>query len=216
MNESAKLIIFDVDGVLLNSEKIYLDMNQQFFKELGCAVSLEEHYGFVGMSATKMWTHLKDKFHLMQQVEELREMEKELKYKVLNQEKLVPTDYVIQLIEYFENKVYRLAIASSGLKRNIDIILKKLNIENKFELIVSGEDIINGKPAPDIFLKVSDYFGVKPSECIVIEDSANGIKAAKAAGMFCIGFYNPGSGNQNLSLADMLVDSFNDKRLYVL
>ena len=73
-----------------------------------------------------------------------------------------------------------------------------------------------GKPEPDIFLKAAQHFQLPPADCIVIEDSTNGVKAAKAAGMYCVGYYNPNSGKQDLSGADLIVESFTDERLYAL
>ena len=74
--------------------------------------------------------------------------------------------------------------------------------------MVSGENIKNPKPAPDIFLAAAEKIGVSPEECIVIEDSANGVNGAKKAGMTAVGYINPNSGDQNLSNADYLVESF--------
>lgn len=206
-----KLVIFDMDGVLLDSEKLYMDMNQLFFKQLGASISIEEHQTFVGISATTMWTYIKDKFNLNETVEQLKELEKELKYETLKAAQLVPTAGVVEFLEELKKKEYTITIASSSLKKNIDLILSKLSLENYFDLIVSGEQVVKGKPDPDIFLKVAQHYQRLPQECIVIEDSTNGVSAAKAAGMTCIGFYNPGSGKQDLSSADHIMDNFNDK-----
>src|SRR5690606_5174684 len=98
--------------------------------------------------------------------------------------------------------------------KNIDLILQKLDIEKYFDFVVSGEQVVKGKPEPDIFLKVANHYSIHPKDCMVIEDSTNGVLAAKAANMFCVGYYNPSSGNQDLTKADLIIDSFNDPRLY--
>ncbi len=203
-----------MDGVLLNSEKLYMDMNQNFFKQLGVKISIEKHQTYVGISATKMWTHIKSKFNLPQSVEGLKELEKELKHTTLKNEHLVPTEGVVEFLRFLKNGGFKIAIASSGLKKNIDLILQKLQLGNYFNLIVSGEQVVKGKPEPDIFLKVAAHYNTNPKDCIVIEDSTNGVLAAKSANMFCIGYYNPSSGNQNLTQADLIIDSFTDNRLY--
>lgn len=203
-----------MDGVLLDSEKLYMDMNQNFFKKLGAEISIAEHQTFVGISATKMWTYIKDKFNLPHGVEELKELEKELKHTVLRETNLVPTSGVIEFLDFLNQNGYTNTIASSGLKKNIDLILKKLNIEKYFDFIISGEQVVKGKPEPDIFLQVAAHYNRQPQDCIVIEDSTNGVLAAKAAKMFCIGYYNPNSGNQDLSKADVIIDSFKDAKLF--
>jgi HAD superfamily hydrolase (TIGR01509 family) len=208
-----KLIIFDLDGVLLDSEPLYMAMNQKFFKTLGAEIGVEEYHTFVGISATTMWATIKAKAHLPQSVEELKALEKELKYKTLNETPLVPTEGVVELLGKLKAGGHTLTIASSGLRKNIDVILNKLHVTQYFDLVVSGEDVVKGKPGPDIFLKVSDHFRRKPEECVVIEDSKNGVLAAKAAGMICLAYYNPNSGNQDLSKADFIFDHFNNPKL---
>lgn len=200
----------------MDSEKLYLDMNRKFFKELGAEISREEHLTFVGISATTMWKYIREKFDLPQTVDELKEMEKELKYEMLKKENLIPSKHIITYLQFLKENGNTLAIASSGLRKNIDLILSKLGMEVYFDLIVSGEQVTKGKPEPDIFQMVSRHFGRAPGECIVIEDSKNGVLAAKAAQMFCIGYRNPTSGNQDLSPADIIIDHFQDSRLFQL
>jgi HAD superfamily hydrolase (TIGR01509 family) len=208
-----KLIIFDMDGVLLDSEKLYMDMNQSFFKTLGAEISITEHQKFIGISATKMWTHIKEKFNLPQSVDELKEFEKELKYSKLKDANLVPSVGVVEFLTFLKGNNHTIAIASSSLKKNIDLILQKLDIQKYFDFIISGEQVEKGKPEPDIFLKVAEHYERKPKDCIVIEDSTNGVLAAKAANMYCIGYSNPNSGNQDLSKSDIIIDSFKDQQL---
>lgn len=209
-----KLIIFDVDGVLLDSEPLYMDMNQRFFKELGAEITKAEYQGFIGISGTKMWTYIKEKASLSQTVDELKELEKELKHTTLKEATLVPTPGVIDFLEFLQQNGHTIAIASSGLRKNIDLILQKLDMEKYFDLIVSGEQVYHGKPEPDIFLKVAQHYNRPPEDCIVIEDSRNGVLAAKAANMYCIGYYNRNSGNQDLTKADRVITSFAEQDLF--
>jgi len=209
-----KIIIFDLDGVLLDSEKIYIEMNQRFFKELGADISMEEHQTFVGISANKMWGYIKDKAGLSQSVEELKAMERELKYKTLQETHLVPTKGSREFLDWLKKRSFTMAIASSGLRKNVQLILDKLGVHGHFDMVVSGEDVVKGKPEPDIFLKVSGHYGRPARDCVVIEDSTNGVKAAKSAGMACLGYFNPTSGRQDLSLADLIFDDFQDQKLY--
>ncbi len=209
-----KIVIFDMDGVLLDSEPIYIAMNMKFFKELGAEISLQEYDGFIGVSATKMWTYVKEKAKLAPTVEELKETERELKYKTLKETALTPTAGIVPFLDRLQGAGFTLAIASSGLKKNVHLILAKLGLENYFNLVVTGEDVERGKPEPDIFLKVAGHYGRPVEDCVVIEDSTNGVAAAKAAGMACLAYFNPHSGQQNLSRADHIFDRFDDQKLY--
>lgn len=90
------------------------------------------------------------------------------------------------------------------------MILNKLEIIKYFDIIVSGDEVQNSKPSPDIFLLAAKLLCAMPNECLVIEDSENGVKAAKLAGMKCVGFKNPNSGNQDLTLSDTVVCSISE------
>jgi HAD superfamily hydrolase (TIGR01509 family) len=203
-----KLVIFDMDGVLLNSEPLYRNTNRAVFKELGADITPEEQESFTGAGATRLWTFVKNRAGAGQSVEELIALAAERKYQQLSQAELTPTEGITEVLKHLKHNGHLLAIASSGLKRNISVILHKLDMEQYFDLIVSGDEIPNGKPDPDIFLAAASYLNMPPSACIVVEDSTNGVAAAKAAGMYCIGYRNPGSGNQDLSKADRIIDRF--------
>jgi HAD superfamily hydrolase (TIGR01509 family) len=155
-----------------------------------------------------MWTILKEKYGLPQSVEELKAIEKERKYKTLETDELMATPGMHLLLSQLKEERFALAIASSGARKNIDLILSRLNMQKYFDFIVSGEDVQRGKPAPDIFLRAAEKFARQPGDCVVIEDSTNGILGAKAAGMHCIAYSNPTSGNQDLTKADHIVSDF--------
>ena len=104
-------------------------------------------------------------------------------------------------------------VASSSSKSTIHLIIEKLRLSTYFQFLVSGTEVANGKPHPDIFLKAAQLHNVSPENCIVIEDSQNGIMGAKRAGMTCVGFRNPGSGQQDLSEADIVIDDYNRKSI---
>lgn len=126
-------------------------------------------------------------------------------------EKLI--DGVLFLLEGLKEAGFPIALASSASKENIQAVLKLFYIENFFQVIVSGNQVEKPKPSPDIFIYAASLLKVNPSDCIVIEDSNNGVKAAKTAGMRCIAFKNPNTGVQDLSIADTIVDNFDTQCL---
>jgi HAD superfamily hydrolase (TIGR01509 family) len=131
----------------------------------------------------------------------------EILFRLLYQETR-PTKGVIKLLQRLKKRGIKLAIGSSSHKRLITHVLERLNIKTLFDSIVSAEDITNSKPNPEIFLKSAEKLAVSPAECCVVEDAALGIEAAKRAGMKCIGYRNPNSGDQDLSKADISIDDF--------
>ncbi len=204
-----KAVIFDMDGVILDSEPIYYQIEKKFFKDLGIYISDEEYHTFVGLSMVEMWRRIMNNHNLKEKIEALVNSNNEVVFQYFsNSENLQPTPFLEQFIQNLLEKNIKLAVASSSSKKLIEIILEKLMLKKYFKIYVSGNEVENGKPAPDIFLYTANLMKVNPQECLVIEDSTNGVKSAKSAKMKCIGFQNFNSGNQNLSDADMIISTF--------
>ena len=121
-----------------------------------------------------------------------------------------PIDGIRELLAELKALNIPAAIASSSPPVFIKAVLRKFDLLDHFECVVSGEEVERGKPAPDVYLKAAELLGVKPQDCMVLEDARHGVAAAKAAGMKCIGFVNPNSGNQDLSQADYVVHAVSE------
>ena len=198
-----------MDGVLINSEPLHFDFESKLFKSLGITVSREQHETFVGTTAKTMWTIIKQTHNLPFTVSELiLKGQSDFLVYLENKNSLEPIQGITELLIRIKDAGFILALASSSPHRLINYILGKCNIEKYFAFRVSGDDVNHGKPDPEIFLKTAELTGVKPKDCLVIEDSANGVHAAVKAGMKCIGYSNPGSGNQDLAAANLILDSF--------
>lgn len=189
-------------------------MNFRLFEELGAPITEEEYDTFIGIHAELMWGYIKEKGKLSQSVQELIALEKEAKFEMLSSERLSPNPGLFELLDFIKRLNIPMCIASSGLMKNITVILPKLGVDSYFSHIVSGEMVENGKPAPDIFLQAAVHFDVDPEKALVIEDSRNGTLAAKAAGITCVGYKNAGSGPQDLSKADLIIDSLQAPELW--
>jgi HAD superfamily hydrolase (TIGR01509 family) len=200
-----------MDGVIIDSEPIHQECERSMFKQLGINISDEEHNAFVGTTDETMWSRLINLYNLPIKITEAIQLQRSLYLEYLEQEDCIVTlPYVSQTISNLNKHGFLLALASSSPHIHIDYILNKFELKRHFHVIVSGEDVEAGKPHPGIFLKTAKLAGVKPGSCVVIEDSYNGVTAAKKANMKCIGFINPNSGNQDLSQADLLISSFKD------
>jgi len=204
-------VIFDMDGVIIDSEPVYFEIDKQMFEELNIAVSFEEHCSYVGTSSQNMWTAIITKHGISEQPAELMRKEYSLYLEHLaNAKDLQPIDGVVELIHELYKNNFKLVLASSSQMASIDIVLNKFKLDELFIAKVSGSELAHSKPHPEIFLRSARLIKSDPSECIVIEDSKNGVTAAKAAGMKCIGFLNPNSGNQDLKNADLVIHSFGE------
>jgi len=203
-----KAVIFDMDGVIVNSEPVYEKVELEIFRQLGIDISVSERYAYVGMKTDDMWEVIKQRFAVQQTVEELTRLEAEkFREHIKINGGIHPIPGAVELIKELHREGMALAVASSALKEDVYAIIETLDLDRYFSYKVSGCDVENGKPAPDIFLRAVELLGLKPEECVVIEDSENGVRAARAAGIKCVGLKNKGSGIQDLSAADLVVDS---------
>lgn len=205
-----KAVIFDMDGVIVDSEPIHFVVDKMVLKEFGIIADDEMLLPYVGVSNPDMWKDLKGKHDLPLSVEELMEMQAELKSKVFSESGLEAIDGIKELLADLKRNNITAVVASSSSREFIETILKTTNTREYFKDIFSGEEVERGKPFPDIFLKAAEMLGVSPEECIVIEDSEKGIAAAVAAGMKCVGYANPSSISQDLSRATLIVSSIRE------
>ena len=204
-------VIFDMDGVIIDSEPVYFKIDKEMFEELNIAVSFEEHSTYVGTSSQNMWDAIIKKHGIPGDPGKLMRKEYNLYMDYLvNANDLQPIDGVMELINGLHENNFKLILASSSRMEIIDIILKKFKLSDLFIAKVSGSELAHSKPHPEIFLRSAQLAGSETKECIVIEDSKNGVAAAKAAGMKCIGFLNPSSGDQNLNDADRVIQSLKE------
>ena len=206
-----KAVIFDMDGVLVDSEPYHIILEKELFEELGIGVSDEEHLSYMGVPASKMWEEIRKDKHLQASLEVLNAKHKKKAVKYFSDlADMEATEGLIDILEWLNGKNVPLAVASSSDRDVIGIILKKAGLAGYFSNIVCSDDVDNGKPAPDIYLHTASLLNVKPEECLVVEDSSNGIKAAKAAGMTCVAYTGTSNGETDTSMADAEIGHFSE------
>ncbi|GIO31017.1 MULTISPECIES: HAD family hydrolase [Paenibacillus] len=205
--------IFDMDGVIIDSEPIHFDVDIKTLGYFGVETTEEELERFVGMTNPEMLGIFKRERNLPHSVEEMIEYQLDLKMNILKNLDIGPIEGIRELMEQLDEMNVPMAVASSSPRIFIEGVLAKFGLNHFFQTTVSGEEVPKGKPAPDIYLETAKQLGVDPQHCVVLEDSRNGMLAAKKAGMRCIGYLNPNSGNQNLAEADIQVRSYDEIRL---
>lgn len=202
-------VIFDMDGVIVDSEYTFLESKTAMLHSEGHLVDESYHYQFMGTTAEFMWEKMKEELQLQKSVSEYIE-EMNLRRKALiTRDGVKAIPHVQTLIRQLAEANFQLGVAPSSPKKEIEENLDQLQLRNYFTEIVSSEEVARSKPFPDVFLKVASLLGTNPQQCIVIEDTINGCKAAKDAGMYCIGFANPAFPAQDLP-ADQTIIDFRD------
>ncbi|MCG1036715.1 HAD family hydrolase [Polaribacter sargassicola] len=207
-----KCVIFDMDGVIIDSEEIHKKAYYETFNAIGVNVSDDLYKTLTGSSTINAFQKLVAHFNLDLNPEEL----------VLNKRKRYvnffendPTLHLVKgvedLIKHCYNKGLTLILASSSAMVNIDRVFNRFDLNKYFTAKISGADLTASKPNPEIFEKAAVLGNTPKENCIVIEDSDNGIKAANDANIFVFGFKNPMAEDQTLENADFIINNF--KRL---
>lgn len=205
-----KAFIFDMDGVIIDSEPLHFAVDLMILEQFGLNLEKEKLEQYVGMTNPEMWRLIKEQYGVTNTVEEMIEAQLARKLMHLDEIELEPISGIRELLLELRNNNISIGLASSSPRVFIEAVLQKFTIIDQFSCIVSGEEVDRGKPAPDVYLEAARMLKVKPEDCIVLEDAKHGVKAAKSAGMRCIGFVNPNSGNQDLSEADFTVRSIGE------
>ena len=203
-------VIFDMDGVIVDTEPVHRYAYYQLFDELNITVPEEMYTSFTGFSTRNTFQILKTNFDLSQDVEDLiQEKRNRFNDAFDTKEDLTLLDGVENLIKDLHQNGMQLIVASSASKVTIDRVFTLFNLHQYFSHIVSGEDFPQSKPHPAIFEHAASLSIAPKENCIVIEDSTNGVKAANAAGIFCVGYQSFHSKDQNLATADIVINDFN-------
>lgn len=208
-----KAVIFDMDGVIIDSEPMHNKAYYDMFDEVGIKVSTELYESFTGQSTINICKRLVDHFNLEQSPETLVALKrKHYKHFFYSNSDLGLIDGVLDLIKDYHNNGLTLVLASSAAMTSINQIFDRFDLNQYFVAKLSGGDLKQSKPHPEIFIKAAKSTGFSKEECIVIEDSTNGVKAAHAAGIFCVGFDSFHSKNQDYSLTNMVIKDFEEIR----
>lgn len=202
-------VIFDMDGVISDSEYVNILAKHKLLQSLGIEVDWNYHDQFLGTTYEFMWEKMKEEFHLPEEVSDYVQAAESQRDKLILRDGLRPIPGVVELIQRLYRAGIPMAVASSSSKRNIISNLSMLGIYRYFQEIISGEECKNGRLDSEIFLKAASMLRKEPENCVVIEDSIHGVQAAKTAGMKCIGFANPKAADLDFSLADLVVSDFN-------
>ncbi len=200
-----------MDGVIVDTEPVHHFAYQQHFKQLNIDVSPEMYASFTGNSTKNIYERLKSVYGLKEDVLDLVEVKRNLFNDAFDQkEDLYLLDGVEDLIQELHQNGMQLILASSSANVTIHRIFKRFDLDQYFTHKVSGEDFPKSKPHPAIFQKAAELAQTPVEHCIVIEDSTNGIMAAKAAGIYCVGYDSFHSKMQDYSLADKVISHFNE------
>lgn len=204
-------VIFDMDGVIVDTEPVHRYAYFKHFDELNVLVTDEMFATYTGNSTRNVFQKLKDTFEINHEVEDLIQRKRAIFNDAFDtKEDLFLIEGVENLIQTLYANKFELIVASSASKVTIERVFKRFHLHQYFSHIVSGEDFPKSKPHPAIFEHAASLSKFPKNECIVIEDSWNGIEAAVGAEIFCVGYNSEHSKMQDLSKANIIVNHFDE------
>lgn len=201
-----KAVLFDMDGVLINTEPLHYRMWKETFAGRGLEIDYDGYKGCIGTTvAFLMDLILKEYGRDFREDKELLKEAAAIKERMIQEEGFPEMPGMQEMLQKLYDAGFLLAIASSSPYAIIEAAMEYIGVRHYFTLLNSGESVAHSKPAPDIYLDTAKKLGVAPKECVVLEDSTNGTIAAVSAKMLCVGLDNPDSGVQNLERAKTVI-----------
>ena len=198
-----------MDGVLVDSEPQHIITDLKTLANFGVTTTPEKLRGFTGLDSKRFFNTMKESFGITASVEELIQHKNRL---FIDELRKVTTavDGFYEVKKEIAQLIGIRALASSSYRDVVDTVIEEMALHDWFAVSVAGDEVAVAKPDPEIFLKTAELLGVSPQDCVVVEDSTNGIFSAAAAGMRVIGYANPLSGDQDLSGAESIITSMKD------
>ncbi len=203
-------VVFDMDGVLVDSEHLWDEIREQLARERGGRWHERAQADMMGMSSPEWSAYMHDTIGLAESPEEINaEVVRRLLARYRESLPLLPG--AVEAVQRLSER-WPLGLASSSNREVIDAVLSTAGIADRFQATVSSEEVERGKPAPDVYLEAARRLGVEPRRSVAVEDSRNGIRSARAAGMRVVAIPNPRypPGDDALADADLVLHSLDE------
>lgn len=200
-------VIFDMDGVLIDSEPAHQQSELTALAAIGLTVTVDDLKAYAGTTRAAFESGLSERFGVDVDWDALFERKDEVFFRLMEEVETFPG--LIAFLHEIKDMGMKLAVATSSQEQLLSFILRKFDWESLFDVTVCAQDVVNGKPDPEVFLTTAQRLGLEPSACVVVEDSFHGLRAAKAAGMFAIGITTT-FPSERLHQADRVIDAYDE------
>jgi beta-phosphoglucomutase len=212
-----KAIFFDLDGTLIDSEHFYFDCWNEILAEVGAQLTFHDWVNnYAGFPLLVNAQKISEKYGLNEPYDKLVERREKLtleRFKTIDV-KLMP--FALETLNFFRDKGLMLAIATSSIRKDVETIFERNGFNQFFNLVITRSDVTNGKPHPECYLTCCEQLNVNSDECIVFEDTVNGLTSAKAAGLTCYAIQSNTEEHQKLKAADKIFLNLKEAVDYLL
>ncbi len=199
-------VLFDMDGVLLDSEPVHHMAKVQLLQQCGIASDID-FSSYVGVANDVFWADMIQRYHIRDTAQNLAVQQLRLTAQSIVSGNLKPSQSLPELLAFLQARRIAMAVVSSSYRTLVKPVLQHLAIGHYFDAVVTGDEVTNVKPSPELYCLALRRLGAQPLQAVAVEDSRLGVQAAVSAGIPCIGYTNPTSGRQDLSAAACTVDS---------
>ena len=173
-----KAVLFDMDGVIFDTERVYMEEWEEVFRKYGYKFDRSVYLDLMGTGRKNVKRVFKEVFGENLPLDDMYKDKDAMIFDTIRKGELPIKQGAVELLSFLKENGYKIALATSAIRERLDIQIKINNMYERFDAMVCGDDITKSKPDPEIFLKAAEKLGVVPEECIVVEDSAAGIKGA--------------------------------------
>jgi HAD superfamily hydrolase (TIGR01509 family) len=208
-----RAVVFDMDGLMFNTEDVYTAVGTEILRRRGHTFTAELKDAMMGLRPQPTFEIMIRHFNLDDTWQQLAAETSQLFIGLLDAN-LAPMPGLLELLDALERAEIPKAIGTSSSRELVDACLQPFDMQKRFQFILAAEDIVHGKPHPEIYLTAAQHFGVPPAEMMVLEDSQNGCMAAASAGAIAVAVPGEHSRQQDFSMASLVVESLADPRLY--
>ena len=210
---SPRAVIFDMDGLMFDTERVYTLVGAELLGRRGCRFTPELKDAIMGLQARPTF-ELMIRWHQLDETWEQLAADSDRIFVGMLDEHLTPMPGLLELLDALDAAGIPKAIATSTNRNLVGEVLRRFDVRARFQFILTAEDVVHGKPDPEIYLTAARRFGLMPEETLVLEDSRNGCLAAARAGAFTVAVPGDHSRTHDFSAASLVVDSLSDPRLY--
>lgn len=214
--KNIKAVIFDMDGILIDTERISFNAFKEVLKGYNYEMSEEFYLTMIGRNVKSIKEVMLSEYGSSFPFDEIYEKKVKIAVETIDRDGVIIKPGVHELVDYLKDNNYRIAVATSTRKERAHYLLEQIGIKDKVDYIICGDQVVNSKPDPEIFLKAAKGIGIKPQNCMVIEDSDAGILAASRAGMTGINVPDMKKPDENMKkLAFKICSSLLDVKTYM-